>query len=91
MPRKQIQYLPTSSPSIQKKSTISQYFSVTSCACCDKQTQDGLCASCLQNVQKSMVILQDKVKLWEKKLYDIKQVILPLLINLCIKFMQIFF
>lgn len=74
MPRKQTHYLPTSSPTKQKKSTISQYFSTTSCACCEEQTQNGLCNNCIVKPQESMVILHDKVKNWEQKCFYTRKV-----------------
>lgn len=81
MPRKQIQYLPMTSPTKQKKSTISQYFSVTSCASCEQQTHEGLCNLCLKKPQSTMVILQDKLKQWEDRLHNIRKVITISFIN----------
>lgn len=74
MPRKQVLCLPVSSPTKNKKSTISQYFTTTSCACCSNQTREGLCEKCLDKPQLSMVILQDKVKCWEQSYEEIKKV-----------------
>lgn len=51
-----------------KKSTISQYFSTTSCATdCGEQTQNGICANCQRQPRKSAVILSLKVNHLERK------------------------
>lgn len=51
-----------------KKSTISQYFSTTSCVSdCGEQTQNGICANCQRHPQKSAVILSLKVNNLERK------------------------
>lgn len=88
MPRKQVLCLPVSSPTKSKKSTISQYFSTTSCACCSNQTREGLCEACFNNRQTSMVILQNKVKSWEQSYDEIKKVsaLTKFLINLFLAF-----
>lgn len=47
-----------------KKSTISQYFSTSTCVCdCGGQTQNGICTQCLQpdNRQRSAFILSEKI------------------------------
>lgn len=64
MPRKQLQYLSTTSPS--KKSTISQYFSSTSCAACSEQNQTSLCQKCENTPQKSVFVLMEKMVRWEQ-------------------------
>ncbi|CAH0553548.1 unnamed protein product [Brassicogethes aeneus] len=69
MPRKHIQVLPTSSPG--KKSTISQYFSTTSCASCGEQTKTGLCNDCCLNAQTTVVNLTQKIKKWEQNNYEV--------------------
>lgn len=74
MPRKQIQYLPTSSPAKGKKSTISQYFATTNCAICGEQTKTGLCLLCESKPQKSAILLHEKVRAWEKSYYSTKTV-----------------
>lgn len=51
-----------------KKSTISQYFSTTSCVIdCGEQTQNGICANCQRQPHKSAVILSLKVTHLERK------------------------
>ncbi|XP_033156819.1 DNA polymerase zeta catalytic subunit [Drosophila mauritiana] len=43
------------------KSTISQYFSTTSCVIdCGRQTKAGICPDCLKNATKCVVVLSDK-------------------------------
>nr|XP_016928563.1 DNA polymerase zeta catalytic subunit isoform X2 [Drosophila suzukii] len=43
------------------KSTISQYFSTTSCVIdCGRQTKAGICPDCLKNASKCVVVLSDK-------------------------------
>lgn len=55
---------------ISKKSTISQYFSTTNCITeCGNQTRKGICENCLQQPQKSLVILHDKITKLERR-YD---------------------
>lgn len=59
------------SAAISKKSTISQYFSTTNCACdCGGHTQNGVCDECLRPNRKqlSVVILADKCLQLERKL-----------------------
>lgn len=67
MPRKQLHYLATTSPSpMKKKSTISQYFSSTSCAACGEQTQtDLLCLKCKKTPQQTVFVLMEKIRRWE--------------------------
>ncbi|XP_017786334.1 PREDICTED: DNA polymerase zeta catalytic subunit [Nicrophorus vespilloides] len=74
MPRKQMQSLPVSSPSKGPKTTISQYFATTSCACCTQQTKDGVCCKCWQNPQKVAMILQEKLRIWERNYYETKKI-----------------
>ncbi|XP_037034601.1 DNA polymerase zeta catalytic subunit isoform X2 [Bradysia coprophila] len=51
-----------------KKSTISQYFSTTSCVIdCGEQTQNGICANCQRQPHKSAVILSLKATHLERK------------------------
>lgn len=55
---------------INKKSTISQYFSTTNCVCeCGNQTQTGICTACLQleNQQRTVAVLTDKSFQLERK------------------------
>jgi DNA polymerase zeta len=64
MPRKQFQYLRNSSP--VKRSTISQYFASNSCAVCGEHTQKYLCEKCAKRPQSTVVMLHEKVRLWEQ-------------------------
>ncbi|XP_034653453.1 DNA polymerase zeta catalytic subunit isoform X3 [Drosophila subobscura] len=49
------------------KSTISQYFSTTSCVIdCGRQTKAGICTECLRNATKCVVMLADKVARLER-------------------------
>ncbi|XP_022226799.2 DNA polymerase zeta catalytic subunit isoform X2 [Drosophila obscura] len=49
------------------KSTISQYFSTTSCVIdCGRQTKAGICPECLRNATKCVVTLSDKVARLER-------------------------
>ncbi|XP_034140698.1 DNA polymerase zeta catalytic subunit isoform X2 [Drosophila guanche] len=49
------------------KSTISQYFSTTSCVIdCGRQTKAGICTECLRNATKCVVMLSDKVARLER-------------------------
>lgn len=51
-----------------KKSTISQYFSTSSCATdCGRQTQKGICSVCLKDPQSTVVILSDKISKLDSK------------------------
>ncbi|CAH2007335.1 unnamed protein product [Acanthoscelides obtectus] len=65
MPRKQTQYL-LNSVSPGKKSTISQYFSTTSCVVCGEQTQTAICEKCTKKPQLTMVTLMEKMRHWEQ-------------------------
>lgn len=69
MPRKQIQYLPTS-VSPRKKSTISQYFSTTNCVGCSEQSQQGICENCCDRPQITMITLMEKLKNWEQSYHN---------------------
>lgn len=56
---------------VAKKSTISQYFSTSTCVCdCGGQTKNGICPDCLQpkRRQRSALILSDKIYKLERKL-----------------------
>ncbi|XP_017012504.2 DNA polymerase zeta catalytic subunit isoform X1 [Drosophila takahashii] len=49
------------------KSTISQYFSTTSCVIdCGRQTKAGICQDCLKNASKCVVVLADKTARLER-------------------------
>ncbi|XP_037713657.1 DNA polymerase zeta catalytic subunit isoform X2 [Drosophila subpulchrella] len=49
------------------KSTISQYFSTTSCVIdCGRQTKAGICPDCLKNASKCVVLLSDKTARLER-------------------------
>jgi hypothetical protein len=74
MPRKAVSYLPTSVPTGQKKSTISQYFATTDCAACARPTSTGLCAECAARPQPTVLALVDKVRVWERTYARITQV-----------------
>lgn len=65
MPRKQIKNLP-GAVSPEKKSTISQYFSTTSCILCSEQTQTGICGKCSNEPQIAMISLMERLKTWEQ-------------------------
>ncbi|XP_074033299.1 DNA polymerase zeta catalytic subunit isoform X3 [Leptinotarsa decemlineata] len=73
MPRKVTQYL-SSSVSPKKKSTISQYFSTYTCACCGEQTQMGICQNCCCNPQKTVITLMEKMRLWENNFVNMNLV-----------------
>ncbi|XP_058061131.1 DNA polymerase zeta catalytic subunit [Anopheles bellator] len=52
-----------------KKSTISQYFSTTSCVVdCGRQTHQGVCKDCCQRPQYAVTHLMNKVNKLERKL-----------------------
>ncbi|XP_052868750.1 DNA polymerase zeta catalytic subunit [Anopheles cruzii] len=52
-----------------KKSTISQYFSTTSCVVdCGRQTHQGVCKECCQRPQYAVAHLMNKVNKLERKL-----------------------
>lgn len=69
MPRKQL-LLPISPKKGYKKSTISQYFSTSSCAVCSQKAQEGLCEDCQNKPQTSMVVLREKMRTWEHSFLD---------------------
>jgi len=49
------------------KSTISQYFSTTSCIIdCGRQTKAGICADCASNSSKCVVTLQSRLAQLER-------------------------
>ncbi|XP_026835278.1 DNA polymerase zeta catalytic subunit isoform X1 [Drosophila erecta] len=49
------------------KSTISQYFSTTSCVIdCGRQTKAGICPDCMKNATKCVVVLSDKTARLER-------------------------
>jgi len=49
------------------KSTISQYFSTTSCVIdCGRQTKAGICPDCLKNATTCVVVLSDKTARLER-------------------------
>lgn len=91
LPRKRI-VVPTTLPTISlrrallsdkqptgmtaKKSTISQYFSTTSCPSdCGAQTQSGtLCVDCLASPQHSAVLLSTKIGRLERKRSQLQRV-----------------
>lgn len=75
MPKKQFQYLHTSSPVKGKKSTISQYFSTKNCVICNQQSKDGLCDACLAKTQDTSAILHEKIRLLEKHHFETKTVV----------------
>lgn len=72
MPRRQFQSLLVPSP--VKKSIISHFFSTTSCIVCTQQTQDGICDNCKIESQTSVVMLQDKLQLWQRHTAEINLV-----------------
>ncbi|XP_057670686.1 DNA polymerase zeta catalytic subunit isoform X2 [Diorhabda carinulata] len=73
MPRKKVQYLP-GSVSPKKKSTISQYFSTSSCISCEEQTRKGICEKCIDRPQSTVVTLMEKMRKWERNYLNIKMV-----------------
>ncbi|KAH8357763.1 hypothetical protein KR200_003435 [Drosophila serrata] len=57
------------------KSTISQYFSTTSCVIdCGRQTKAGICPDCLKNAFKSVVVLSDKTARLERGYHLTRQI-----------------
>ncbi|XP_017078698.1 DNA polymerase zeta catalytic subunit isoform X1 [Drosophila eugracilis] len=57
------------------KSTISQYFSTTSCVIdCGRQTKAGICPECLKNASKCVVFLSDKTARLERSYYLTRQI-----------------
>ncbi|XP_053692962.1 DNA polymerase zeta catalytic subunit [Sabethes cyaneus] len=53
---------------LPKKSTISQYFSTTSCiGDCGQQTHRGVCDKCLQNPQRTVCYVADKINRLERR------------------------
>nr|CAD7197558.1 unnamed protein product [Timema douglasi] len=66
MPRKFPNPLPWTVPTGQKKSTISQYFATMSCAVCGGQTHSGLCGKCQAAPQAVAVVLNEKLRAWER-------------------------
>lgn len=58
-----------------KKSTISQYFSTTTCVTdCGNQTQQGICTNCLQTPQKTVIVMYDKMAKLEQKYVQVMKV-----------------
>ncbi|KAH8290298.1 hypothetical protein KR054_001671 [Drosophila jambulina] len=57
------------------KSTISQYFSTTSCIIdCGRQTKAGICPDCLRNASKCVVVLSDKTARLERGYHLTRQI-----------------
>nr|CAD7400920.1 unnamed protein product [Timema cristinae] len=75
MPRKFLNPLPWTVPTGQKKSTISQYFATMSCAVCGSQTHSGLCGTCQTAPQAVAVVLNEKLRAWERAHTNINKVL----------------
>lgn len=81
LPRKQ-QFIPMlikSGDSLgdKKKSTISQYFSTTSCAAdCGQQCRNeaGICENCRSQPQKTVALLSEKIFQLERKAFTVQKV-----------------
>ncbi|XP_017025136.1 DNA polymerase zeta catalytic subunit isoform X1 [Drosophila kikkawai] len=57
------------------KSTISQYFSTTSCIIdCGRQTKAGICPDCLKNASRCVVVLSDKTARLERGYHLTRQI-----------------
>ncbi|XP_067630621.1 DNA polymerase zeta catalytic subunit isoform X2 [Eurosta solidaginis] len=57
-----INYVATTTNHQSKKSTISQYFSVTNCVTdCGRQTNQGICGECVLRPQRTFVTLHGKI------------------------------
>lgn len=57
------------------KSTISQYFSTTSCVIdCGRQTKAGICPDCLRNASKCVIVLSDKTARLERGYHLTRQI-----------------
>lgn len=56
----------------EKKSTISQYFPITSCVVCGSQTTEKICQYCSSNdqLQHTTIVLTEKLKTWEENYYN---------------------
>ncbi|XP_055546251.1 DNA polymerase zeta catalytic subunit [Wyeomyia smithii] len=53
---------------LPKKSTISQYFSTTSCiGDCGQQAHRGVCSACLRNPQRTVCYVMDKINRLERR------------------------
>ncbi|XP_065090214.1 DNA polymerase zeta catalytic subunit-like [Ochlerotatus camptorhynchus] len=53
---------------LPKKSTISQYFSTTSCVCdCGNQSHSGVCNECRRHPQKTVTYVMDKINRLERR------------------------
>lgn len=76
MPRKYKLYFPTAETSSKdaKKSTIAQHFATASCVSCEIQTREGICSNCINDPQKTVTILGDKLRKWEWNLNNIRKV-----------------
>ncbi|XP_044728775.1 uncharacterized protein LOC123292259 [Chrysoperla carnea] len=76
LPRKYKLYFPTAETSSKdaKKTTIAQHFATASCASCETQTRDGICSNCINDPQKTVTILEDKLRKWERNLDNIRKI-----------------
>lgn len=76
LPRRQ-QFIPLLAPSstlANKKGTISQFFSTTTCATCENQCHQNICNDCRKNSQKTIMTLSDKIFELERKAFEIESI-----------------
>lgn len=58
----------------KQKTTISQYFSNTSCPACGQPCDRGICADCIKNQSQTLVVLHEKCRQYERIYSNIKMV-----------------
>ena len=75
LPRRQ-QFIPliASTTRSTKKGTISQFFSTSSCATCDKQCHQSICNDCKRDSQKTVLALSEKIFELERKKMEINRI-----------------
>lgn len=76
LPRRQ-QFIPlmaASGSSLTKKGTISQFFSTSNCATCDKQCHQSICGDCRRDSQKTVLTLTAKISALERKTSSLKRI-----------------
>ncbi|ELU09367.1 hypothetical protein CAPTEDRAFT_153186 [Capitella teleta] len=62
------------STAVNKKETISQYFSSLYCPICDGTTNHGTCDKCSTDPQRATVILGTRIRIYESKLRSLSQI-----------------
>lgn len=72
--KKQLNYSTHTSSSTKK--TIAQYFQSNNCLRCNRQTQGGLCVKCGGEKQETVVVLNDRVRVWEMTHWNTSLVII---------------